>query len=202
MQELAYPSEMNDSAVEALKIAPQSIEAEQSVLGGLMLDNQAWDKAADMVVEEDFYRRDHRLIFRAIAALQADSKPCDVVTLQEWLDKNGLLEDAGGLAYLGTLAKNTPSAANIKAYCEIVRNRSVLRQLIAVGNGISGSAYQTEGRSTEELLDDAEREVFKIAEQGARAQKGFVAIKDLLVKAVDRIDALYQNDSAYTGMPT
>ena len=202
MQELAYPPEMMDSATEALKVAPQSIEAEQSVLGGLMLDNQAWDKAADMVVEEDFYRRDHRLIFRAIADLQSHSSPCDVLTLSDWLGERSLLEDAGGLAYLGTLAKNTPSAANIKAYCEIVRNRSVLRQLITVGNGISGSAYQTEGRSTEVLLDDAEREVFKIAEQGARAKKGFVAIKDLLVKAVDRIDELFQQDDPITGVPT
>ncbi|MBL1278005.1 MAG: replicative DNA helicase [Ectothiorhodospiraceae bacterium] len=202
MQELAYPPDMMDAATEALKMAPQSIEAEQSVLGGLMLDNAAWDKVADLITEEDFYRRDHRLIFRAIAALQSFSSPCDVVTLKEWLDKNELLDEAGGLAYLGTLAKNTPSAANIKAYCDIVRNRSVLRQLITVGNDICGSAYQTEGRSTEELLDDAEREVFKIAEQGARAQKGFVSIKDLLVKAVDRIDELFQQDNPITGVPT
>ncbi len=183
-------------------MAPQSVEAEQSVLGGLMLDNEAWDKVADLVVEEDFYRRDHRLIFRAIKDLYAHSKPCDVVTLSEWLDQSALLEEAGGLAYLGALAKNTPSAANIKAYAEIVRDRSVLRQLITVGNDISGSAYQTEGRSTEELLDTAESSVFKIAEQGARGKKGFTAIKDLLVKAVDRIDELFQQDSPITGVPT
>lgn len=202
MQELAYPPQMMDIATEALKVAPQSIEAEQSVLGGLMLDNHAWDKIADVVVEEDFYRRDHRLIFRAIADLTSHSKPCDVVTLSEWLDKQALLDEAGGLAYLGTLAKNTPSAANIKAYAEIVRDRSVLRQLIAVGNDICGSAYQTEGRSTEELLDSAEGQVFKIAEQGARGKVGFVAIKDLLVKAVDRIDELFQQDNPITGVPT
>jgi len=183
-------------------MAPQSVEAEQAVLGGLMLDNQAWDKVADLVVEEDFYRRDHRLIFRAINDLYAHSKPCDVVTLSEWLDQSGLLEEAGGLAYLGALAKNTPSAANIKAYGEIVRDRSVLRQLITVGNDISGGAYQPEGRSTEELLDTAESSVFKIAEQGARGKKGFTAIKDLLVKAVDRIDELFQQDNPITGVPT
>ena len=202
MTELMYPPETVDLATEALKLAPQSLEAEQSVLGGLMLDNSAWDKVADIVAEEDFYRRDHRLIFRAIASLMSHSKPCDVVTLQEWLDVQGLLDEAGGLAYLGTLAKNTPSAANIKAYADIVRERSVLRQLITVGNEISGSAYQTEGRSTEELLDNAERQVFEIAEQGARAKKGFTAIKDLLVKAVDRIDELFQQDNPITGVPT
>ena len=202
MSELDYPPQIVDIATESLRMAPQSVEAEQSVLGGLMLDNQAWDKVADLVVEEDFYRRDHRLIFRAIAALYAHSKPCDVVTLSEWLGQQGLLEEAGGLAYLGALAKNTPSAANIKAYAEIVRDRSVLRQLITVGNDISGSAYQTEGRSTEELLDTAESSVFKIAEQGARGKKGFTAIKDLLVKAVDRIDELFQQDSPITGVPT
>jgi len=202
MQELAYPPGNIDVATEALKVAPHSVEAEQSVLGGLMLDNNAWDKIADAVTEEDFYRRDHRLIFRAVAALAARTEPFDVITLSEWLGKQGLLEDAGGLAYLGTLAKDTPSAANISAYAAIVRERSVLRQLISVGNDISSSAYQTEGRSTEELLDNAERRVFQIAEQGARGKQGFTAIKDLLVKAVDRIDTLFQQDNPITGVPT
>ncbi len=202
MQELAYPPGNIDVATEALKVAPHSVEAEQSVLGGLMLDNNAWDKIADAVTEEDFYRRDHRLIFRAVAALAARTEPFDVITLSEWLDKQGLLEDAGGLAYLGTLAKDTPSAANINAYAAIVRERSVLRQLINVGNEISNSAYQTEGRSTEELLDNAERQVFQIAEQGARGKQGFTAIKDLLVKAVDRIDTLFQQDNPITGVAT
>ncbi len=202
MQELAYPPGSIDVATEALKVAPQSIEAEQSVLGGLMLDNNAWDKIADAITEEDFYRRDHRLIFRAVAALAARTEPFDVITLSEWLNTQGLLDDAGGLAYLGTLAKDTPSAANIGAYATIVRERSVLRQLISVGNEISSSGYQTEGRSTEELLDNAERQVFQIAEQGARGKQGFVAIKDLLVKAVDRIDTLFQQDDPITGVPT
>lgn len=202
MQELAYPTGNLDAATELLKVAPQSIEAEQSVLGGLMLDNQAWDKIADLVNEEDFYRRDHRLIYRAIADQNSHSKPCDVVTLSEWLEMQGLLDEAGGLAYLGMLAKNTPSAANIKAYAEIVRDRSVLRQLISVGNDICDSAYQTEGRGTEELLDSAERGVFQIAEQGARGKKGFIPIKELLVKAVDRIDELFQQDNPITGVAT
>ena len=202
MPELVYPPNSSDIATEALKVAPQSIEAEQSVLGGLMLDNSAWDKVADIVTEEDFFRRDHRLIFRAIASKASQGNPCDFVTLSDWLKNQDLLEEAGGLAYLGTLAKNTPSAANIKAYAEIVRERSVLRQLITVGNEISSSAYQTEGRSTEELLDNAESEVFKIAEQGARGKKGFVPIRNLLTKAVDRIETLFQQDNPITGVPT
>ncbi len=202
MPELVYPPNAVDVATENLKIAPQSVEAEQSVIGGLMLDKNAWDKIGDVVSEDDFYRRDHRLIFRAIASMSAKGDPCDVVTLSEWLDKQDLLEDAGGLAYLGTLAKNTPSAANIKAYAAIVRERSVLRQLISVGNEISNSAYQTEGRSSEELLDGAEREVFKIAEMGAKGKKTVIPIRDLLTKAVDRIETLFQQDNPITGVPT
>jgi len=167
-----------------------------------MLDNNAWERVLDQVSDGDFYRHDHRLIFRAVAALAARTEPFDVITLSEWLNTQGLLDDAGGLAYLGTLAKDTPSAANISAYAAIVRERSVLRQLISVGNEISSSGYQTEGRSTEELLDNAERQVFQIAEQGARGKQGFVAIKDLLVKAVDRIDTLFQQDNPITGVPT
>jgi len=202
MPELVYPPNAVDVATENLKIAPQSIEAEQSVIGGLMLDKNAWDKIGDLISEDDFYRRDHRLIFRAIASMSSSGDPCDVVTLSEWLSKQDLLDDAGGLAYLGTLAKNTPSAANIKAYAAIVRERSVLRQLISVGNEISNSAYQTEGRSSEELLDGAEREVFKIAEMGAKGKKTVVPIRDLLTKAVDRIETLFQQDNPITGVPT
>lgn len=203
MQEPAYLSDIpQDPATAALKVAPHSLEAEQSVIGGLMLDNSAWDKIADLVNEIDFYRRDHQSIFRAIGALVEKQSPYDVVTLSEWLEKNGELEDVGGLVYLGNLAKNTPSAANIIAYAKIVRERSVLRQLISVGNSISASCYETEGRSSEELLDSAEKLVFEIAEKGARGREGFVAIKDLLVKAVDRIDALFQQDSPITGLPT
>ena len=202
MQELAYPSSRADAATESLKLPPHSIEAEQAVLGGLMIDNGTWDQVADLVVEEDFYRKDHRLIFRAISMLAEEGQPFDAVTLSEWLTSHNQLNDAGGLAYLGTLAKNTPTAANIKAYATIVRERSVLRQLIRVSTTIADSAYNPDGRSSAEILDTAEKHVFDIAERGSRAQSGFTGIKDLLVKAVDRIDTLYQNDSAYTGIPT
>ena len=202
MTEPAISSKTVDLAAESLKVAPHSIEAEQSVLGGLMLDNEAWDKISDIVIEDDFYRRDHRMIFRAIDALAEKGSPFDVVTLSEWLESNDQLEAAGGLPYLGTLAKNTPSAANILAYAKIVRERSVLRQLISVGHKISTSCYETEGRKSEELLDNAEKLVFKIAEQGARGRREFTSIKDLLVKAVDRIDTLFQQDNPITGVPT
>ncbi len=202
MHNPAYKAPTSDHDTAALKVAPHSIEAEQSVLGGLMLDNMAWDKIADLVVQNDFYRRDHRLIFNAIFELVSKNSPCDVITLSEWLDQQNSLEDAGGLAYLGSLAKNTPSAANITAYAKIVRERSVLRQLIQVGTAISASSYETEGRTSEELVDHAEKLVFEIAEKGARGRRDFVAIKDLLVQAVDRIDLLFQQDNPITGVST
>jgi replicative DNA helicase len=186
---------------EQLKIPPHSIEAEQSVLGGLMLDNQAWYNIADRVHEQDFYRRDHQIIFTAIKALAEGDKPCDIITISEWLEARNRLEAVGGLAYLGGLAKNTPSAANIVTYADIVRERSVLRQLVRVGTDIANSAFETEGRTPEELLDEAEKQVFAIAEQGVR-QGGFVAIKNLLASAVDRIDELFHKDSAVTGLST
>lgn len=191
-----------DYAYESLKIPPNSIQAEQSVLGGLMLDNQTWDSVADKIGENDFYRKDHQLIFRTIAKLAEDQTPFDVVTISEKLEAIGELETVGGLAYLGMLAKDTPSAANIVSYANIVRDRSVLRQLIHVGTQISDSAFNTEGRDTSELLEHAEREVFKIAEQRQRGQSGFIGIKSLLAKAVDRIEMLFEQEGHITGAAT
>ena len=202
MQDLAYANRVQDSATEALKVAPHSIEAEQSVLGGLMLDNETWDQVSEIVAEDDFYRHDHRMIFRAVAELSRLTKPFDVITLSEWMQDVGILDKAGGLPYLGALAKNTPSAANIKAYAQIVRERAVLRQLAQAGAEISDSVYNKGARNSEELLDDAERLVFNIADQGARGRRGFSALKDLLVKAVDRIDTLFHLDNPITGVPT
>ncbi len=202
MQEFAFPSSESDITADALKVPPHSIEAEQSVLGGLMIDNSSWDQVADLINEEDFYRRDHRLIFKAIAMLAEEGQPYDAITLSEWLTNHNELDAAGGLAYLGALAKNTPTAANIKAYANIVRERSVLRQLIRVSTDIASMAYNPEGRTSSDILDDAEKKVFDIAEQGSRSGSGYTGIKELLVKAVDRIDTLYQNESAYTGIPT
>jgi replicative DNA helicase len=191
-----------DPVMESLKVPPHSIQAEQSVLGGLMLDNQTWDQVADKVAEVDFYRRDHRLIYQAIAELADKQSPFDVITVSETLESHGHLLDAGGLAYLGVLVKDTPTAANIVAYANIVRDRSVLRQLIHVGTDIADSAFNPEGRETAELLENAERQVFEIAEQRQRGQGGFSSIKNLLAKAVDKIETLYELDGNITGAST
>ena len=200
----AYPdsSYPTDAETESLKLPPYSLEAEQAVLGGLMIDNSTWDQVSDVVMQADFYRADHRLIYEAIFSLAEENNPYDVVTLSEWLDSRNELNNVGGLSYLGSLAKNTPTAANIKAYAKIVRERSVLRQLISVSTGIAESAYNPDGRTSAELLDMAESQVFEIAEKGGRSEGGYEKIQDLLVKAVDRIDELYQSDTAYTGIPT
>lgn len=195
-----------DHAAEAqprsLRIPPNSIEAEQSVLGGLMLDNQAWDKIGDKITEEDFYRHNHRQIFRTLADLANRNKPFDVVTLAERLESFGELDAVGGHAYLGTLVSETPSSANIGAYADIVRERSVLRQLITIGTDIANSGYQSGGRNSRELLDEAEQSVFRIADQSARGKQDFRSLPSLLTDVVDRIDTLYNQGSAITGLPT
>ncbi|MFW5425791.1 MAG: replicative DNA helicase [Methylophagaceae bacterium] len=202
MEEISYPESYTDTATEALKVPPHSVEAEQSVLGGLLLDNRSWEKIADLLVENDFYRRDHQLIFRAISELFEQSQPVDVITLAEWHDKRDELDQVGELAYLGMLARDTPSAANIVAYASIVRERSVLRQLIAVGTSISNVAFNPEGRNSDEMLDLVERQVFEIAEKGAKRKGGFVQVKEVLSKVVDRIDTLFEQDSPITGLST
>jgi replicative DNA helicase len=189
-------------AEQRLKVPPNSIEAEQSLLGGLMLDHKSWDKIADVVTADDFYRKDHRLIFSAIATLSEGANPCDVVTVSECLDNRGELDDAGGLEYLATLANETPGAANARAYARILRERSMLRSLITAGNEISGAAFETEGRSAAEIVDEAERLVFDIAESGARGKVGFRALKQILPDAVDRIDILHQSEGDITGIST
>jgi len=187
---------------ENLRVPPHSVEAEQAVIGGLLLDNRAWEQIADRITDKDFYREDHRIIFSAIRNLEEKSQPFDAVTLSEWMQAHGQLEDAGGLAYLGRLAKETPTAANIVAYADIVRERSVLRQLIAVGTDIASSGFKTEGRSSRELLENAEKQVYQIAEQDMRGRGGFQDIKDLLTKTVETIDFLFQSEGNITGIPT
>jgi replicative DNA helicase len=193
-----------DPALAHLKLPPHSIEAEQSLLGGLLLDNSAWDRIADVVSEMDFYRDDHRRIFRHTARLIEQAKPADVITVNESLDKSGEAEASGGLPYLGEIANNTPSAANIRRYAEIVRERSILRQLVSVGDAIAGSALNPAGRDAKQILDEAEAKVFEIAEAGAKQATGFVAIQPLLSQVVDRIQELYDSDSGseITGVPS
>jgi replicative DNA helicase len=185
-----------------IRVPPHSVEAEQAVLGGLMLDNAAWDRIADKVDAGDFYRRDHRLIFEAIAELAERSQPFDAVTLSEFADRRGNLEAVGGLAYLGQLANETPSAANLPAYAQIVRERSLLRELIRVGGEIAGSAYGSDGRDVSELVDEAESKVFEIAESGSRRGSGFVPLKKILPKTIDRLDELQSTEGHITGLPT
>lgn len=187
--------------VEALKIPPHSIEAEQSVLGGLMLDNEAWDAVAEILVEADFYRYEHQLIFRVMSHLSEQHQPFDVVTLSEALKDLKELDNIGGEIYLFELSNNTPSIANIKAYADIVRDRSVTRQLIKVAGQIADSGYHPDGRTTAELLDQAEQKVFAIAEQKARTGSP-VQIKDLLTTALERIDVLFHSNNPITGLPT
>lgn len=194
----------SDPQLDSLKVPPHSIEAEQSVLGGLLLDNAAWDRIADFINEGDFYRYDHRLIFHHIGKLISQAKPADVITVYEQLQVVGKAEEVGGLAYLNALAQNTPSAANIRRYAEIVRDRGVLRQLVTIADEISAGAFNPQGRDVRQLLDEAESKVFAIAEEGARGQKGFLEIQPLLTQVVERIDELYHRDnqSDITGVPT
>jgi len=202
MPDTAFSSPSLEPTPSALKVPPHSIEAEQSVLGGLMLENPAWDRVADLITETDFYRGEHRRIFTAISALADESRPFDVVTISEWLENRDELEKVGGLAYLGELAKNTPSAANISSYASIVRERAVLRGLISVGSAITESAFNTEGRSATDLMDHAEQRVFEIAERGARAGGGFAPVREVLVNVMDRIDTLYHSEASLTGVST
>ncbi len=193
-----------DNALSALKLPPHSLEAEQAVLGGLLLENGAWDRIADQVGESDFYRQDHRQLLRAITRLIAENKPADVVTVAELLESMGELEGIGGLPYLVSLTSNTPSAANIRRYAEIVRERAVLRKLVETATTIADSAYAPAGKSAGQLLDEAEARIFEIAESGSRSNQGFQEIQPLLRSAVERIDELYHRDnpSEVTGIPT
>lgn len=174
------------------------------MLGGLLLENHAWDRIADVINQNDFYRHDHKLIYRMITKLIEQGKPADVVTVAESLENHGELANVGGLSYLVALAQNTPSAANIRRYAEIVRERGVMRKLVEVGTDIAESAYNPGGRSANDLLDQAEAKVFDIAEAGARSQQGFLEIKPLLTEVVERIDELFSRDnqSDVTGIPT
>jgi replicative DNA helicase len=185
-----------------VRAPPHSVEAEQAVLGGLMLDGNAWDAVADIVTAADFYRRDHRLIFEAIAEVAENRGSCDAVTVSEHLERKGRLEEVGGLAYLGTIARDTPSAANVRAYAEIIRERSILRQLVAVGGEIAAAATDSRGRPATELVDEAERRVFEIAERGGRGRSGIVSIRDVLPQTIDRLDLLHQSPGEIRGVPT
>ncbi len=191
-----------DSRVQQLRIPPQSVDAEQAVLGGLMLAPEAFDRVSDLISDHDFYRRDHQLIFRAIRELAEKNRPFDAVTLGEWFESNGQSEQVAGGAYLIELASTTPSAANIRAYAEIVRDKAVLRQLIDVGTGIVNDAFQPEGRESGEILAKAEQDVFAIAEAGSRGRADFVAVNTALHDAFQVIQDRFENGGSVTGLAT
>jgi replicative DNA helicase len=189
------------SGASELRAPPHSIEAEQAVLGGLMLDRNAWDNVGDVVTADDFFRPDHKLIFESIAALAGEAQPCDPVTVSEHLQRLGKLNDAGGLPYLGTLTRDTPGAANARAYAAIVKERALLRSLVTVGGEIASSVWSEEGESARELVEQAERKIFAIAEGSARG-KGYVSAKQALPALIDQIDDLYNNPNKPRGLPT
>ncbi|EHT4942993.1 Replicative DNA helicase [Vibrio vulnificus] len=192
-----------DSQVDAIKVPPHSLEAEQSVLGGLLLDNERWDTVADRVVSKDFYSRPHRLIFDAIKSILEENKPLDLITLSEHLERREQLEDVGGFAYLADLAKNTPSAANINAYADIVAERALVRNLISVANEIADAGYDPQGRSSEDLLDLAESKVFAIAEERTSENEGPQNVDSILEKTLERIELLYKSpQDGVTGVDT
>jgi replicative DNA helicase len=194
----------SDAQIDEIKLPPHSVEAEQSVLGGLLLESSALDKIADLINDSDFYRKEHRLIYQQIVRLSELAKPIDVITVAEALEIAGKLNDVGGLSYLGGLAQNVPSAANVRRYGEIVRERSIMRKLVEVGSDISSSAYNPTGRDAAQLLDEAEKKVFEIAEAGSRGKQGFMSMPPLLTQVVERIETLYgrDNSSDVTGTAT
>src|SRR5712691_1484383 len=198
------PQTASDSQLLNLKVPPHSIDAEQSVLGGLLIDNGAFDKVGDVVTDGDFYRDDHRRIFRHVSRLIERGKPADVVTVDEAIKVSEDKDKTGGITYLAALAGNTPSAHNVRRYAEIVRECAVLRKLIEVSAEIADSALNRMGKDVGQLLDEAESKVFQIAEAGARTRQGFMEIQPLLTQVMERIDLLYHKDnpSDITGIPT
>ena len=195
---------MDENQISALKIPPHSIEAEQSILGGLLIDNKAIDRIAGQVSASDFYRNDHRIIFTHISKLIDNNDPADIVTVAESLEQNAELTKVGGVTYLGLVAENTPTASNISGYAKIVRERSIMRNLVEVGSDIVESAFSPQGKDAQQLLDESESKIFQIADAGTSEKLGFIDIKELLPKAAQRIDDLYQLDdpNGVTGVPS
>jgi replicative DNA helicase len=197
------PPPPHDDEVARLRMPPHSVEAEQSVLGGLLLDNLSWDRAADLLTDSDFYRHEHRLIYSVVAGLVNASKPADVITVFEQLQSLGKAGDCGGLAYLNALAQSVPSAANMRRYAEIVRERAILRKLIAASDEIATTAFNPQGRAVTQILDEAESKIFKIGEEGSRQRSGFQSIDKLVIALVDRVNELHDNGAEeVTGVRT
>lgn len=191
-----------DPKVEQLKTPPHSIEAEQSVLGSMLIAPDSWDKVAEIVIKEDFYNHSHQIIFASIIRLLEKSEPVDLVTVSENLEETQELEDAGGFAYLAELAKNTPSAANVVAYANIIKERAIRRELIGAANDIAETSFFPEGLDSTEILDQAENKVFQIAEKRTSQSEGPQDINTVLKATIDRLDALNKQGSEITGVST
>jgi len=196
-------TEPRDDEVARLRVPPHSVEAEQSVLGGLLLDNSAWDRAGDLVTESDFYRYEHRTIFAAIGGLINGSKPADVVTVYEQLQSLGKADECGGLTYLNALAQSVPSAANLRRYAEIVRERAILRKLISASDEIATKAFNPQGTPVNTILDEAEAQIFRIGEEGTRTKQAFLSMDKLVIELLDRVNELAENGAEeVTGVRT
>lgn len=191
-----------DRQIAQLRVPPHSIEAESSVLGGLLLDNGAWDRVGDLLTDGDFYRYEHRLIYAAVGALINATKPADVITVYEQLQNLGKAEEVGGLAYLNSLAQYVPSASNIRRYAEIVRERSILRKLVSASDEISTTAFNPQGKAVDQILDEAEQKIFNIGEEGSRMKQGFQGMDSLVVQLLDRVQEMADNPNDITGVPT
>ena len=200
--ELGFSAVSQDQQIAQLRVPPHSIEAESSVLGGLLLDNTAWDRMGDLLTDNDFYRHEHKLIFAAISALINNSKPADVITVYEQLQNQGKAEGMGGLGYLNSLAQYVPSASNIRRYAEIVRERSILRKLVTASDEIATNAFNPQGRPVERILDEAEQKIFNIGEEGSRMKQGFQSMETLVVDLMDRVQEMADNPNDITGVPT
>ncbi|PUE10362.1 replicative DNA helicase [Limnohabitans sp. T6-20] len=198
-----FPSDLSsDSQIAKLRVPPHSIEAESSVLGGLLLDNGAWDRVGDLLVDSDFYRHEHKLIYAAIGALINASKPADVITVSEQLQNQGKTAEMGGLGYLNSLAQYVPSASNIRRYAEIVRERSILRKLVSASDEIATNAFNPQGKAIDRILDEAEQKIFNIGEEGSRMKQGFQSMDTLVVELLDRVQEMADNPNDITGVPT
>ena len=191
-----------DRQVAQLRIPPHSIEGESSVIGGLLLSNEAWDRVGDILADSDFYRYEHRLIYAAIGTLVNSNRPADVITVFEHLQSQGRADEVGGLSYLNSLAQYVPSASNIRRYAEIVRDRSILRKLVAASDEIATTAFNTKGRPVSEIVDESEQKIFNIGEQGKRNSGGFQAMDTLVVKLLDRVQEMADNPNDVTGVPS
>ncbi|NBY68010.1 MAG: replicative DNA helicase [Betaproteobacteria bacterium] len=199
---MGFSAVSQDQQIAQLRVPPHSIEAESSVLGGLLLDNTAWDRMGDLLTDNDFYRHEHKLIFAAISALINNSKPADVITVYEQLQNQGKAEGMGGLGYLNSLAQYVPSASNIRRYAEIVRERSILRKLVSASDEIATNAFNPQGRPVERILDEAEQKIFNIGEEGSRMKQGFQSMDTLVVDLMDRVQEMADNPNDITGVPT